>query len=130
MVKYLARHRSRLYHDIVLVHCLDAGLNRQAGLVAPPRLLGRAADEPPRRFWRAGNFNSPMNGETHRVFRVTFAGSPGALTSLVQVFSGLNLRVEQLEYATDPSQSDRASVVVRYLADAEPLTWSSGNSCV
>jgi hypothetical protein len=36
------------------------------------------------------------------------------LTNLVQVFSGLNLRVDQLEYARVP---DRAVVVVRYWAD-------------
>ncbi len=39
------------------------------------------------------------------------------MTNLVQVLSGLNLRVEQLEYARALAQPDRAGVVVRYWAD-------------
>ncbi len=71
----------------------------------------------PRRCWRAGNYRSPASGESLRDLRVTLAGSPGALTSLVQVFSGLNIRVDQVEYARLPVQPDRACVVVRYWAD-------------
>ncbi|MDW8224119.1 MAG: hypothetical protein RMJ82_14345 [Gemmatales bacterium] len=45
------------------------------------------------------------------------AGSLGALTDMVLVFSGLNLAVEQFEYTRLPEEPERAVVGVRYFAD-------------
>jgi acetolactate synthase small subunit len=55
-----------------------------------------------------------MNCHPQRVLRATLSDSPGGLTNVVQVFSGLSQVIDRLDFQR-PSNSDQASAAVIYL---------------